>query len=60
MDVMLGFLAGYLLGSKLGPLEPDKISKAWASILKSKETQAFIGGAFDVARHLLRQAISRR
>ena len=60
MDVVLGFLAGYLFASKFGLLDLDKTKGAWKVIRKSKEAQAILAAGFDIFRQTLMVIAKRR
>jgi len=58
MNMMIGFVLGYVFAWKAGLLELDKISQAWSDIKKSQETQALVGGTMTIAGGLLRQVLA--
>jgi len=57
MGVIIGFIIGFFLGTKNGPLQFDEINKAWEDIKKSEEAQAIIAGGADIALQVMRQGI---
>lgn len=57
MGVVIGFVIGYILGTKDGPLKLDEISRAWDDIKKSEEAQALVAGGADLALQMLQQGL---
>lgn len=58
MEVVIGFMVGYYLGSITQPLDFAEINRAWQEIKKSEEAQAFMQGGAAIARQALRQSMS--
>lgn len=58
MEMAIGFIVGYLIGSRSGSLNLDEIRRAWAEISKSEEAQAFVSGGAQVALQVVRQGVS--
>lgn len=57
MEVVIGFIIGYILGTQSGPLDLDEISQAWEDIRKSEEVQALIAGGADIALQVFKQEL---
>ena len=57
MGVVIGFVIGYILGTKSGPLDLDEISQAWADIRNSEEAQALVAGGADMALQMFQQSL---
>lgn len=57
MGVVIGFIIGYFLGSKGGPINLDEISHAWNDIKQSGEAQDFISGGANMVLQMLQQTI---
>jgi len=57
MGVFIGFIIGYIIGTKSGPLDLDEIGQAWNEIKSSEELQAVVAGGADMALQMLKQGI---
>lgn len=53
MSVVAGFVIGYVLGRRFGPLDSGQVNQAWDKIKKSEEVQDIVtGGAMMVSQVL--------
>lgn len=48
MDVVIGFVVGYLVSKRLGRLNFEEIGEAWEKIKNSEEAQDFLAGSVDL------------
>jgi hypothetical protein len=67
MGMLVGFVVGYLVGSRAGREGLEELTKAWATIRESDEfkaltaaTAAFARRALDQGGAQAREAVSRR
>lgn len=57
MGIVIGFIIGYILGTKSGPLDIDKITQAWDEIKSSEEAQAIVAGGASMALQMFQQGL---
>lgn len=57
MGVIIGFIIGYILGTRSAPLDFEEISQAWEDIRKSEEAQALVSGGADMALQVIQQGL---
>jgi hypothetical protein len=58
MDVLVGVILGFILGSKIGPLDFDEIQEAWTDLQESEETQQIVGGMSQLFMQFLRHYVN--
>jgi hypothetical protein len=55
MDVAIGLIVGYLVGTKAGRLDFNEMRQAWDKIKRSEEAQDFVAGTADIGLQLFKQ-----
>jgi hypothetical protein len=57
MGVIVGFIIGYILGTRNGPLDLDEINEAWEDIRNSEEAQAVVAGGADIVLQMIQKGL---
>ena len=57
MEIAISLLVGYYLGTKFGPVDFDKASKAWQEINESKEGKVVLEGVTDILALTVQQGV---
>jgi hypothetical protein len=57
MGVIIGFIIGYIVGTKSSPVDYEEIRRAWDEIKSSKEAQALVAGSADIALQTIQQSL---
>jgi hypothetical protein len=60
METLVGFIAGYLIGTRDGREGLDRLRSSWRSIRTSPEVRRLAGEARPVVEAVVRQAASGR
>jgi hypothetical protein len=60
METIIGFIAGYLIGTREGREGLDRLRSSWHSIRTSPEVRKLAGEAMPVVEAVVRQAASGR
>jgi len=55
MDVAIGLVVGYLVGTKAGRLDFNEMRQAWDKIKRSEEAQDLVAGTADIGFQLFRR-----
>jgi hypothetical protein len=55
MGAMIGFVIGYVVGTRAGPGGYDELRASWATISSSEELRDMLAGGISVLRDLLQQ-----
>jgi len=55
MGAMIGFVLGYVLGTKAGPEGYEDMRASWKTISSSEELRDMLSGGLSVLRDLLQQ-----
>jgi hypothetical protein len=56
METIIGFVAGYLVGSREGKAGPERLKTSWHAIRTSPEVRRLAADALTVAEQVVRRA----
>ncbi|HEY7280117.1 MAG TPA: hypothetical protein VID47_00880 [Actinomycetota bacterium] len=59
MEVIAGFIVGYLIGTKQGREGYEKLVDAWKSISQSEEFRGLLSSAISIGGAALQQGLDR-
>ncbi|MDX1522896.1 MAG: hypothetical protein R3264_14810 [Anaerolineae bacterium] len=57
MGVFIGFVLGYLIGTRSDPLDFEKTMKAWEEIKQSEQARGLVKLVIEVGVHQVRRGI---
>jgi hypothetical protein len=57
MGVIAGFVIGYVLGRRFGPLDSSEVNLAWDKIKNSDEVQDIVTGGAMMVSQVLQQRV---
>lgn len=58
MGTVIGFLVGYVMGTRAGPEGYQELRNAWGAITSSEETREVLAGLFGMVRDLVSSGTS--
>ena len=53
MGVIIGWMVGYVMGTKAGEEGLEELKKSWTTIRQSEEAQRMVSGGFAMGKSLL-------